>query len=190
MAGEPFVEQQLAADAVPRGHLRSDGEPIVARRQHVSGLEGERVALVADDGAVQDDVAFVLGVQRVSAVLLQLPAQRETDGFDQARFDRLVLERIDLDGTRPGALAIARPEPVGAAVQPEESRREAEQGEAVHVTSFAAWRWHQSAGVHLPPLASSGLWRARRCSKSSRLPTCGASRSSAQSRSCRAPARS
>ena len=139
MTADLPVEQQFAGQPFAGVNVRVDGQPVVARGERVARLEGNRPALKADDGAGDDDVAFVVGVQLVRAILLQLPVHRKTDRLNQARLDGLVLKRIYLDGSMARALAVGRAKPVGATIPDGRGQGEAGQKSQAHVTSFASW---------------------------------------------------
>ena len=60
MPDDGTVKEKLARGTIARLDVGGDGEAVVARREHVARLEGERVAFVAGDGSGDDDVAFVV----------------------------------------------------------------------------------------------------------------------------------
>ena len=92
-----WLRISLPRAPVAGGHLRPQLQAVVAHRQGVAGREADLLPHIAGDGTADHDVPVVVGGELVGAVALQLLAQLGGDLVAQARLQRLIGERVDLD---------------------------------------------------------------------------------------------
>ena len=86
--------------------------------------------MVARDDTGDDDIAVAVRVEMVGAVRLQPFTQRLGDGVAEARLQRLVVERQNLDGFFAGDRAIDRAEMIAGATGEQRQRAEPEKFQA------------------------------------------------------------
>src|ERR1051325_10059619 len=114
---------ELPVHKVPARHPvvgryhRSEMNAIVARGEGIARLKCFAETLVANDGRRHHHIAVPMGVQMVGAVALDLFSQLMVQFFGDARLERFVARRVDLNRPRACLNSIARSQLVAGATR-------------------------------------------------------------------------
>ena len=133
-----LVEKHLAGRALAGGDLRRHRNPVIAHGDDVARLKTQLVPAVARDFSGHNNIAVVMRSEAKSVVVLQTFPQLRGDGVGQARFQRFIVERGNLDGAAARSFASRRAKPVARAtaeVQQQQTRQETQ-----HVICPLPWR--------------------------------------------------
>ena len=126
LAGDGSIQDNFAAEPLSRCNLGCNDHPILAWGQNISWLKGELEAVVVDNRTAEDDVAFIVRVQPIGAVFLQILTKGHSESIAQARFDCLVEERVDLDRAFTGGHAVGGTEVIASTAGDENAELVAE----------------------------------------------------------------